>query len=163
MIQGSPLVSLEHCVMADKPSFFEDLRAQLETELERDAAAVIKGLASEEATRYLQSTWVEGKGLRDPEEIDRIGPDEWWKQYFEHIAPNATDLGKEVFYTSIKGGIPYMQAVEFATKLGGMEPEPAPQPALPEPSYAPPEMAPPPMPEAPPMEMAPPPPEGMVP
>jgi hypothetical protein len=118
----------------DEPNIFETVKSQLESEIKGDAEAVIKTLRPEfdggtvelsgpEATQYAQQGWVQGKGLRTEEEIDRIGPEKWWEQYFQHVGTDVTPLGKEIFLNAITQGIGFVDALHFATVLGGMVPE----------------------------------------
>lgn len=138
----------------DEPNIFETVKSQLESEIKGDAEAVIKMLRPEfdggtvelsgpEATQYAQQGWVQGKGLRTEEEIDRIGPEKWWEQYFQHVGTDVTPLGKEIFLNAITQGIQFVDALHFATVLGGMLPEKPVTPAMPP---APGPMAPPPQP-----------------
>ena len=166
--------------MADESmTMLEQLAAQLQSEIKSDAAAVAENLRADfatrtteltgtEATAYAQNAWLEGKGLRNVEEIDRLGPEKWWGQVFEHVATNVTPDGKRIFLEGIRQGIDYVDALHFATVLGGMEPPQAvvpptafgmeglpAQPGMPEmpppmPMPAPPPPAPAPMPMMPP-------------
>jgi hypothetical protein len=159
--------------MAEKAeTVMGQIRGQLTRELQEDVPAVAAAfraefedgtveLEGEEATQFLQQSWLQGKGLRNVDEIDRIGAKKWWENYFKHVGTFHSDYGKEVFFAAIESGMDYVQAVKVATVLGGMQAPP--QPAQPSPMGV---MQPPPMmepmpPPMPPEMMAPIPPQPM--
>ena len=156
--------------MADKPSYMQSIKDQLARELDDEVAALVADLRSEfddgtvelvgqEATNYLQQSWVVGKGLRDVEEIDRLGPEKWWDQVFEHVATHSNSFAKEVFITAILANAEFTEALDLATVPGGLKPPASPEPAPMEPAgfasmptyQGPPE----PMPMPPPVQMPP--------
>ncbi len=179
-----PILPRVHTMADSTPKpLLDQVHAALKQEIGEDAKAVAARLRGEfdsgtvdlkgqAATNYFQQTWTQGKGLRDPAEIDRLGPEKWWDTYFEHVGVNATPLTKQIFFTAIEAGIDYVQALQYATVLGSAPPDPfAGQPPDQQPfagtppaqqpmGMTPPEqMAPPP---APPQPMPPEPPPGVV-